>query len=133
MIYELKSFDVWTVARTVFVIALIIHLLFGLTGSALILLGMNAMKSMWDDSDDYYDEYYQEDSNLPILFIFVFVISIGLSFGYMILSALVTILYNKLSGIFGGIEIDLNELSQQKKTRLLPKASKESEEEETLN
>lgn len=133
MIYELKSFDVWTVARTVFVIALIIHLLLGLTGSALILLGVNAMKSMWDDSDVYYDEYSDEDSSLPILFIFIFVISIGLSFGYMIFAAIVLIIYNKLSGLFGGIEIDLNELSKVKKTKLLPKESKESEEEDRLN
>lgn len=133
MIYELKSFDVWTVARTVFVIALIIHLLLGLTGSALILLGVNAMKSMWDDSDVYYDEYSDEDSSLPILFIFIFVISIGLSFGYMIFAAIVLIIYNKLAGLFGGIEIDLNELSKVKKTKLLPKESKESEEEDRLN
>jgi len=133
LIYELKSFDVWTVARTVFVIALIIHLLLGLTGSALILLGVNAMKSMWDDSDAYYEEYSPEDSKLPILVIFVFVFSIGLSFGYMILAAIVMIIYNKLSGLFGGIEVDLNELSQMKKTKLLPKVSKESEEEEPLS
>lgn len=128
MIYELKSFDVWTVARTVFVIALIIHLLLGLTGSALILLGVNAMKSMWDESDAYYDEYSPEDSKLPILVIIIFVISIGLSFGYMILAAIVMIFYNKLSRIFGGIEFDLSELSQIKKTKLLPKVSKESKE-----
>ena len=131
LIYELKSFDVWTVARTVFVIALIIHLLLGLTGSALILLGVNAMKSMWDESDAYYDEYSPEDSKLPILVIIIFVISIGLSFGYMILAVIIMIIYNKLSRIFGGIEFDLNELSQIKKTKLLPKVSKESEEEET--
>lgn len=133
MLYELKSFHVWTVARTVFVIALIIHLLLGLTGSALILLGVNAMKSMWGESDAYYEEYSPEDSNLPILVILIFVISIGLSFGYMILSAIVMIIYNKLSGLFGGIEVDINELSQMKKTKLLPKVSKESEEEETLS
>ena len=133
MIYELKSFDVWTVARTVFVIALIVHLLLGLTGSALILLGVNAMNSMWDDSDMYYDEYSPEDSKLPLLFILIFVISIGLSFGYMILSAVVTFIYNKLSGLIGGIEIDLNKLSQMKKTKLLPKVSKGSEEEETFS
>ena len=133
MIYELKSFDVWTVARTVFVIALIIHLLLGLTGSALILLGVNAMKSMWYDSDAYYEEYSPEVSKLPILVIFIFVISIGLSFGYMILSAIVMIIYNKLSGLFGGIELDLNELSQMKKIKLLPKVSKESVEEEPLS
>ena len=133
MIYELKSFDVWTVARTVFVIALIVHLLLGLTGSALILLGVNAMNSMWEDSDTYYDEYSPEDSKLPLLFILIFVISIGLSFGYMILSAVVTFIYNKLSGLIGGIEIDLNKLSQMKKTKLLPKVSKGSEEEETFS
>ncbi len=136
MIYELKSFDVWTVARTVFVIALIIHLLLGLTGSALILLGVNAIKSMWDESDAYYEEYSPEVSKLPILVIFIFVISIGLSFGYMILAAIVMIIYNKLSRLFGGIEIDMNELSQMKKTKLIPKVSKESkesEEEETLS
>ena len=136
MIYELKSFDVWTVARTVFVIALIIHLLLGFTGSALILLGVNAMKSMWYESDAYYDEYSPEVSNLPILILFIFVISIGLSFGLMILSAVVTIIYNQLSRLFGGIEVEINDLSQMKKTKLLPKVSKESEEseeEETLS
>ena len=133
MIYELKSFDVWTVARTVFVIALIIHLLLGLTGSALILLGVNAIISMWDESDAYYEEYSPEDSKLPLLVIIIFVISIGLSFGYMILAAIMMIIYNKLSRIFGGIEFDLSEISQIKKTKLLPKVSKESEEEETLS
>jgi len=130
VIYELKSFDVWTVARTVFVIALIIHLLLGLTGSALILLGINAMKSIWDDSDAYYEEYSPEDSQLPILVIFIFVISIGLSFGYMILSAIVMMIYNQLSRLFGGIEIDLNDLSQLKKTKLIPKKPKKPEKEE---
>ena len=88
---------------------------------------------MWYDSDAYYEEYSPEVSKLPILVIFIFVISIGLSFGYMILSAIVMIIYNKLSGLFGGIELDLNELSQMKKIKLLPKVSKESVEEEPLS
>ncbi|TFB12132.1 hypothetical protein E3V55_01530 [Candidatus Marinimicrobia bacterium MT.SAG.3] len=133
MIYELKSFDVWTVARTVFIIALIIHLLFGLTGALLIMFGVNAMNSVWDDSDTYYEESSPEDSKIPLLIIFIFLISIGLSFGYMILSAIVTLIYNKMSGIVGGIEVDLNELSQLKKTKLLPKAPKAPEEEESLS
>ena len=51
----------------------------------------------------------------------------------MILSAIVTLIYNKMSGIVGGIEVDLNELSQIKKTKLLPKAPKAPEEEESLS
>ncbi|MCH7818245.1 MAG: DUF3566 domain-containing protein [Candidatus Marinimicrobia bacterium] len=133
MIYELKSFDVWSVARTVFIISLIIHLLLGLTGSALILLGVNALNSVWDESDVYYEEYSPEDSKMPILVIFIFVISIGLSIGYMILSAVVMIIYNKLSGLFGGIEVEINELSQLKKTKLLPKVSKDADVEENLS
>ena len=133
MIYELKSFDVWTVARTVFIIALIIHLLLGLTGSALIMFGLNAMNSVWDDSNTIYEEFSPEDSKMPLLIIFVFVVSIGLSFAYMILSAIVTLIYNKMSGIVGGIEVDLNELSQIKKTKLLPKTPKSPEEEESLS
>ena len=133
MIYELKSFDVWTVARTVFIIALIIHLLLGLTGSVLIMFGLSAMNSVWDDSDTIYEESSPEDSKMPLLIIFVFVVSIGLSFGYMILSAIVTLIYNKMSGIVGGIEVNLNELSQIKKTKLLPKAPKAPEEEESLS
>jgi len=133
LIYELKSFDVWTVARTVFIIALIIHLLLGLTGSALIMFGVSAMNSVWDDSDTFYEESSPEDSKMPLLIIFIFLISIGLSFGYMILSAVVTLIYNKMSGIVGRIEVDLNELSQIKKTKLLPKTPKDPEEEESLS
>ena len=133
MIYELKSFDVWTVARTVFIIALIIHLLLGLTGSALIMFGVYAMNSVWDGSDTFYEESSPEDSKMPIFVIFIFVISIGLSFGYMILSAIVALIYNKMSGIVGGIEVDLSEISQLKKTKLLPKAPKAPEEEESLS
>jgi len=133
LIYELKSFDVWTVARTVFIIALIIHLLLGLTGSAFIMFGVSAMNSVWDDSDTFYEESSPEDSKIPLLIIFIFVASIGLSFGYMILSAIVTMIYNKMSGIVGGIEVDLNELSLKKKTKLLPKTPKDPEEEESLS
>ena len=133
MIYELKSFDVWTVARTVFVIALIIHLLLGLTGSVLFMLGVSAVNSIMDDSDLYYEDYAPEDSKFPIIVMFILVISIGLSFGYMILSAIVIIIYNKISASFGGIEVDMNELSQMKKTKLLPKLPKDSEEEESLS
>ena len=133
MIYELKSFDVWTVARTVFITALIIHLLLGLTGAALILLGVNALNSVMDDSDIYYEDYAPEDSKIPIFVVLVFVISIGLSFGYMIFSAILIVIYNKLSPLFGGIEVDINELSQTKKTKLLPKASEDPEEEESLS
>jgi len=133
LIYELKSFDVWTVARTVFIIALIIHLLLALTGSALIMFGVYAMNSVWDDSDTFYEESSPEDSKMPIFVIFIFLISIGLSFGYMILSAVVAIIYNKISGLVGGIELDLNELLQMKKTKLLPKAPKAPEEEESLS
>ena len=108
-------------------------MLLGLTGSALILLGVNALNSVWDESDVYYDEYSPEDSKMPILVIFIFVISIGLSIGYMILSAVVMIIYNKLSGLFGGIEVEINELSQLKKTKLLPKVSKDADVEENLS
>lgn len=133
MIYEIKSFDVWTVARTVFIIALVIHLLLGLTGSVLILLGVSALNSVWDEPDVYYEDYPADNSRIPLLVIFIFVISIGLSIGYMILSAVVTLIYNKISGLIGGIEVDLNELSQLKKTKLLPKISKDTEEEEALS
>ena len=133
MIYELKSFDVWTVARTVFIITLIIHLLLGLTGSALIMFGLSAMNSVWDGSDTIYEESSPEDSKMPLLIIFIFAVSIGLSFGYMILSAIVTLIYNKMSGIVGGIEVDLNELSQLKKTKLLPKTPKTPKEEDSLS
>ena len=97
------------------------------------MFGLSAMNSVWDDSDTIYEEFSPEDSKMPLLIIFIFVVSIGLSFGYMILSAIVTLIYNKMSGIVGGIEVDLNELSQIKKTKLLPKAPKAPEEEESLS
>ena len=97
------------------------------------MFGVNAMNSVWDDSDTYYEESSPEDSKIPLLLIFIFLISIGLLFGYMILSAIVTLIYNKISGLLGGIEVDLNELSQLKKTKLLPKTPKTPEEEESLS
>ncbi len=130
MLYEIKSLNVWSVAKLVFIVALIIHLLLGVVGFALISFGINAFNSIIDHSDYYYEESSPENGNMPILVIFAFVFAIGLSFGYMILSSIIAVIFNGITGLFGGIEVRINEIVETKKTKLKPKAAVDSEEED---
>ena len=119
MKYEIRSVDIWSVGRTIFLISLIIHLIL-LMGILLIILAvMNVSTDLFDDT-----EYYDDEINsfgLPIGLILVVVLSISASIFYLLLYVAFGAFYNIISGRLGGIEITLNELVVPAKTKLIPK------------
>jgi len=119
MKYEIRSVDIWSVGRTIFLISLIIHLILGMGILLIILAGMNLSTDFFDDT-----EYYDDEMNsfgLPIGLILVVVLSVSASIFYLLLYVAFGAFYNIISGRLGGIEITLKELVVPAKTKLIPK------------
>ncbi len=109
-------------------ISLVVHLVLGMGGLLIILIGMNIATSFLDDTVYFDDEIMPESFGLPIGLILIIVISSGASFFYSALYVAIAALYNLFSGWLGGIEITLKESTQPVKTILIPKADDVSEE-----
>ncbi|MCH6574578.1 MAG: DUF3566 domain-containing protein [Bacteroidetes bacterium] len=119
MKYEIRSVDIWSVGRTIFLISLIIHLILGMGILLIILAVMNVSTDLFDDT-----EYYDDEMNsfgLPIGLILVVVLSVSASIFYLLLYVAFGAFYNIISGRLGGIEITLKELVVPAKTKLIPK------------
>jgi len=119
MKYEIRSVDIWSVGRTIFLISLIIHLILGMGILLIILAVLNVSTDLFDDT-----EYYDDEMNsfgLPIGLILVVVLSVSASIFYLLLYVAFGALYNIISGRLGGIEITLKELVIPAKTKLIPK------------
>ena len=132
MLYEIKSLNIWSIAKSVFIVTLIILILLGLVGFVLISFGINAFNSMIGQSEYYYyEESSPENGNVLILVTFAFVIAVGLSFGFMFLSSILAFIYNSFAELFGGIEVRISEIVETKKTKLIPKLPVDPEEEDS--
>lgn len=119
MKYEIRSVDIWSVGRTIFLISLIIHLILGMGILLIILAVLNVSTDLFDDT-----EYYDDEMNsfgLPIGLILVVVLSVSASIFYLLLYVAFGAFYNIISGRLGGIEITLKELAVPAKTKLIPK------------
>lgn len=119
MKYEIRSVDIWSVGRTIFLISLIIHLILGMGILLIILAVLNVSTDLFDDT-----EYYDDKMNsfgLPIGLILVVVLSVSASIFYLLLYVAFGAFYNIISGRLGGIEITLKELVVPAKTKLIPK------------
>lgn len=119
MKYEIRSVDIWSVGRTIFLISLIIHLILGMGILLIILAVLNVSTDLFDDI-----EYYDDEMNsfgLPIGLILVVVLSVSASIFYLLLYVAFGAFYNIISGRLGGIEITLKELVVPAKTKLIPK------------
>jgi len=119
MKYEIRSVDIWSVGRTIFLISLIIHLILGMGILLIILAVLNVSTDLFDDT-----EYYDDEMNsfgLPIGLILVVVLSVSASIFYLLLYVAFGAFYNIISGRLGGIEITLKELVVPAKTKLIPK------------
>lgn len=119
MKYEIRSVDIWSVGRTIFLISLIIHLILGMGLLLIVLAVMNVSTDLFDDT-----EYYDDEMNsfgLPIGLILVVVLSVSASIFYLLLYVAFGAFYNIISGRLGGIEITLKELVVPAKTKLIPK------------
>ena len=119
MKYEIRSVDIWSVGRTIFLISLIIHLILGMGILLIILAGMNVSTDYFDDTEYYDDEF--NGFGLPIGLILVVVLSVSASILYSSLYVAFGAFYNIISGRLGGIEITLKELVAPAKTKLIPK------------
>ncbi|MCH8929075.1 MAG: DUF3566 domain-containing protein [Candidatus Marinimicrobia bacterium] len=129
MKYELKSIELWSIVRTIFLVSLAIHLILGMGLLLILLIGMNVSTSLLDDNVQYYDDI--DSFGLPIGPILVIVISIGASTIYSLFYFAIGALYNLFSGWLGGIEITLEERVQSVKTVLIPKENQVSEDDES--
>ena len=119
MKYEIRSVDIWSVGRTIFLISLIIHLILGMGILLIILAVLNVSTDLFDDT-----EYYDDEMNsfgLPMGLILVVVLSVSASIFYLLLYVAFGAFYNIISGRLGGIEITLKELVVPAKTKLIPK------------
>ena len=119
MKYEIRSVDIWSVGRTIFLISLIIHLILGMGILLIILAGMSVSTDLFDDTEYYDDE--MDSFGLPIGLILVIVLSVSASILYSTLYIVFGALYNIISRRLGGIEITLEELTIVPKTQLIPK------------
>lgn len=119
MKYEIRSVDIWSIGRTIFLISLIIHLLLGMGILLIILAGMNISTDLFDDTEYYDDEF--NSFGLPIGLILVVVLSVSASLLYLLLYVAFGAFYNIIAGRLGGIEITLQELAVPAKTKLIPK------------
>ena len=119
MKYEIRSVDIWSVGRTIFLISLIINLILGMGILLIILAVLNVSTDLFDDT-----EYYDDEMNsfgLPMGLILVVVLSVSASIFYLLLYVAFGAFYNIISGRLGGIEITLKELVVPAKTKLIPK------------
>jgi len=119
MKYEIRSIDIWSVGRTIFLISLIIHLILGSGILLIILAAMSFTTDLFDDTEYYDDE--MDSFGLPIGLILVVVLSVTASILYSTLYIAFGAFYNIISRRLGGIEITLEELTITPKAQLIPK------------
>ena len=129
MILELKSIDVWSVVKIVFLVMFILHLLLGIGGYFIIILGVNFMSALLNVAT------YSDEATLPGFFGFpiglfiITMISSGASLIYASLGALIALLYNVFAKWGGGVIVNASESKESKKPKLIVIDKPEPEEE----
>ena len=126
MKYEIKSVELWSMGRAVFMISLAIHIILGMGVLLIILMGINVATSLMEDII-YIDDMTSGGFGLPMGLLLVVALSFGASIFYSLLYFTIGALYNLFSGWLGGIEIILEEPAQSLKTVLIPKDYQVSE------
>ncbi len=129
MILELKSIDVWSAVKIIFLVMFILHLLLGIGGYFIIMFGVNFV-SAFLNSTIYSDEATLPGFfGLPIGLFIITMISSGASLIYAALGALMALLYNAFARWGGGVIVNASESSNSKKPKLIVKSRPEPEEE----
>ena len=105
MEYEIKRFNIWSAAKIVFIIFIIIGILLSLFYLVAIGLLQNFIQSFGMG---------EFEDNIPVITGFTgIIIMVFLSFFYAIFATILTIfilgLYNIIAGFAGGIKFDLNQ------------------------
>ena len=127
MLLEIKSIDVFSVIKAVFIISMIIHIIFGFGFYFLILLGAN-MASELIYEFDYYEDYDSPGFfRFPLVVISIMVLSFVASFFYSMVSGVFALVYNLTAKWAGGFLLNGEEFKKSGKTVLEMKSTKEIE------
>ena len=100
--FELKKIDVWSLVKVTFILSFAIGLVFGFFYLLMMLFISQVSTSLMGELDPE-----MMDIGGVVGIFLVFFIAIFTSFFYTIISAILAVLYNWVSGFTGGIRIDL--------------------------
>jgi len=102
MDYELKHIDAWSIAKTVFVIFLILGFLFGLF-YILLLAGLSNI------AGNFGGEFGSDIPHVggPLLLLLSIFIAVFVAVLYAVVGAIFAVLYNIFMGWIGGIKVEL--------------------------
>ena len=129
MILELRSIDVWSVVKIIFLVMFVLHLLLGIGGYFIIILGVNFVSALLNVT------MYTDEAMLPGFFGFpiglfiITMISSGASLIYASLGALMALLYNAFARWGGGVIVNASESKESRKPKLIVKSRPDPEEE----